>query len=73
MKILCVLLVLLISSTTSKNFANLKTDKEGVSSNVPGAASVDAVAFGLANNDHYVLAGNAVNFLIILRNLGTQK
>lgn len=66
MKILCLLLVVLMSTFSSKNLANLKTDKEGSSSNSPGAASIDAVAFGLANNDNYVLAGNAVNYCIIL-------
>lgn len=64
MKILCLLLTVLVSTSVSKNLASSKTDKEGVSSNFPGGASSDAVAFGLANYDQYVLTGHAVSIIL---------
>jgi|LauGreDrversion4_2_1035121.scaffolds.fasta_scaffold706915_2 hypothetical protein len=54
--------LLLITSTLSKEkiLSQAKTDKSGESSNFQGGRQSDAVAWGYAHNDGYVLASNAV-------------
>jgi hypothetical protein len=56
--------LLLITSILSKEkiLSKAKTDKSGESSNFQGGRQSDAVAWGYAHNDGYVLASNAVNF-----------
>ena len=64
MKILGLLLGLLaITSIMTKDKLSASTDttdKSGESSNFTGGRQSDAVAWGYAHNDGYVLASNAV-------------
>lgn len=67
MKILSLVLGLLFITsviTKEKLLTKSKTDKAGESSNFKGGRQSDAVAWGYANNDGYVLASNAVIFLV---------
>jgi hypothetical protein len=62
-KILSLALALvLITSILSKEkiLSKIKTDKSGESSNFQGGRQSDAVAWGYAHNDGYVLSSNAV-------------
>ena len=64
MKILSILIGLLVLTTVmskEKLLSKSKTDKAGESSNFQGGRQSDAVAWGYAHNDGYVLASNAVH------------
>ena len=64
MKILSLVLALLFITsviTKEKLLSKNKSDKSGESSNFQGGRQSDAVAWGYAHNDGYVLASNAVS------------
>lgn len=51
--------------TKDKLLSKTHTDKTGETSNFQGGRQADAVAWGYAHNDGYVLANNAVSYFII--------
>lgn len=55
-------LLILNIVTKEKIQSNAKADKSGESTNLKGGRQSDAVAWGYAHNDGYVLASNAVNY-----------
>jgi hypothetical protein len=64
MKILSLVIAFLfVTAAISKDklLSKSKTDKSGESSNFQGGRQSDAVAWGYAHNDGYVLASNAVS------------
>ena len=76
MKLLGLLLgLLIITSIMTKDKLSLKdkSDKSGESSNFGGGRQSDAVAWGYAHNDGYVLASNAVKIIFNFRVLSVLK
>lgn len=59
--------------TKEKLLSNSQTDKSGESSNFQGGRQSDAVAWGYAHNDGYVLSSNAVGIFTKIRALSVPR